>query len=178
MAKEQVFLQNGEVLDGLALERGDFAKNPEYMHGTVHLWVWRKSKKGVTEVLIQKRSLTKKTHPGMLDISAAGHVDEGEVSINTVKREAKEEIGLELDTAKLLFIVRIRKTNINNGIATVYAYQVDDNFKPTFYDGEVENCHWLSLDELEQMFSSPEQYNFANHGAGYFTVVLERLKIL
>lgn len=56
------------------------------LHGASHLWVWRKVSTGV-QVLLQRRSLTKSSWPGLLDISAAGHIDLGEDPITAMVRE-------------------------------------------------------------------------------------------
>lgn len=174
MAKEQAFLSNGSMADGIAFARELFLDNFEYLMGTVHVWVWRHGANGV-EVLLQKRSMVKKSHPGMLDISAAGHIDVGETSLQTAKRETQEEIGLVVDEKKLDFVMRIRKSNVANVIATVYLYEVTVEFTPVFHDGEVEACQWVGVRELAGMLANPEEYSFANHGKGYFTVLLDRL---
>lgn len=45
-------------------------------------------------ILLQQRSANKETNPGKWDIAAAGHVDAGEDSLSTAKREAEEELGI------------------------------------------------------------------------------------
>lgn len=127
-----------------AFERDEFRAHPEYLMGTVHLRVWRRSEGGA-EVLIQKWSLEKKNHPGMLDISAAGSRDKGEEAITSVARETKEEIGPVVDTSLLEFAFSLRKTNVSNVISTVYLYEVESGFVSSFDDGEVDSTRWLSL---------------------------------
>ena len=46
------------------------------LHGTVHIWVVRKTTTGY-DVLLQKRSATKDSFPECYDISSAGHVEAG-----------------------------------------------------------------------------------------------------
>jgi len=43
-------------------------------HRTAHIWIMNDKK----ELLIQKRSATKKSHPNCWDISGAGHIRTGE----------------------------------------------------------------------------------------------------
>ncbi|MCI9246880.1 MAG: NUDIX domain-containing protein [Clostridia bacterium] len=48
------------------------------------------------QVLLQKRSETKKLWPNMWDVTAGGHVLEGEMGFQALIREAKEELGIDL----------------------------------------------------------------------------------
>ena len=59
-------------------------------HPSIHVWLYT----GNGEVLIQKRGKYKDTHPGLWDVSVAGHVGAGEDIIVSALREIKEEIGL------------------------------------------------------------------------------------
>ncbi len=63
-----------------AHEDGDF-------HRTAHIWIINKNK----ELLLQKRSATKKSHPNCWDISGAGHIRAGETVVEGAIRELKEE---------------------------------------------------------------------------------------
>lgn len=176
MAKEQAFLANGEVAVNVAFERRDLIDHPDFLVGTVHVWVWRRGVSGA-EVFVQKRSSHKTVKPGMLDISAAGHIDTGESALSAAIRETKEEIGLTMQEDEIEFAFRLRKTNVANCIATVYLYEVGHSFEPTFDDGEVEAVSWFPIDELKGMLHEPEAHNFSNHGKGYFTLLFERLEI-
>lgn len=55
-------------------------------------------------VLIQKRSASIKTHPGMLDISCGGFVDAGEDPETAAVRETAEEMGLRITKDQLVAI--------------------------------------------------------------------------
>ena len=74
-----------------SFQRSEFDGKPEYMMHTVHIWVWRIKKDNI-EVLVQKRSLAKKTHPGKFDISVAGHIDANESPLIAAWREYEEEL--------------------------------------------------------------------------------------
>lgn len=56
------------------------------------------------DVLLQKRSATKKVWPNLWDISAGGHVLSGELGFQTAIRETKEEIGIDIKKEELLSI--------------------------------------------------------------------------
>ncbi len=73
----------GEIKEKVqAHEDGEF-------HRTAHVWVINDN----NELLLQKRSASKKSHPNCWDISGAGHIREGESVIDGAIRELKEELG-------------------------------------------------------------------------------------
>jgi|SRR5690554_3338537 len=61
-------------------------------HPSIHVWLYTEN----GEVLIQKRGKHKDTHPGLWDVSVAGHVGAGEDVIVSALREIQEEIGLTI----------------------------------------------------------------------------------
>lgn len=68
-------------------------------HRALHLWVIVSGPR----VVWQRRSLAKDTHPGLVDVSVAGHLRAGETEAEAL-REAEEEIGLTVsldDTVSL-----------------------------------------------------------------------------
>ena len=64
------------------------------------------------ELLLQKRSATKKSHPNCWDISGAGHIRAGESVIEGAIRELKEELGIEANENDLRFIDIVKSTKI------------------------------------------------------------------
>ena len=67
----------GEIKEKVqAHENGNF-------HRTAHIWIMNNKK----ELLLQKRSATKKSHPNCWDISGAGHIKAGETVLERAKRE-------------------------------------------------------------------------------------------
>lgn len=62
------------------------------IHGTVHIWIRRKTEKGY-DLLLQKRSKEKDSFPGCYDISSAGHISAGDEPLETALRELEEELG-------------------------------------------------------------------------------------
>ncbi|WP_407645941.1 NUDIX hydrolase [Actinacidiphila oryziradicis] len=67
-------------------------------HRTVHCWVVSAERGG--QILLQKRSDTMKNFPGLLDVSAAGHLEAGE-PVEAGLREVTEELGIEVDRSRL-----------------------------------------------------------------------------
>jgi isopentenyldiphosphate isomerase len=66
-------------------------------HNSIHVWFY--TRKG--ELLIQKRGKYKDTHPGLWDVSVAGHVGAGEQVVLSAIREVREEIGLAISSKDL-----------------------------------------------------------------------------
>lgn len=62
-------------------------------HRTFHCWLVDVERR---RILFQTRSQTTTTHPGKLDITAAGHLSAGE-SVEDGVREVQEELGIEVD---------------------------------------------------------------------------------
>jgi isopentenyl-diphosphate delta-isomerase type 1 len=73
--------------------RGECHADPTIIHRGVDLLLF--DSKG--RVLLQKRSVTKDTRPGYWASSVGGHVMREETYDSAVKRETKEELGVELE---------------------------------------------------------------------------------
>ena len=88
---------------GIVMERG-VAHRDGRMHGTVHTWLTRRSANRETEVLLQKRSAEKESHPGCWDISSAGHLQAGDTFEEAAVRELEEELGISVGKDSLEFV--------------------------------------------------------------------------
>jgi len=66
-------------------------------HPSIHVWFYTKN----GEVLIQQRAINKDTHPGLWDVSVAGHIGAGEDVVDSAIREVQEEIGLDITNKEL-----------------------------------------------------------------------------
>ncbi len=63
-------------------------------HRSVQVWIVQQdSTSRKVRVLLQRRSTYKDTHPNLLDVSCAGHVNAGDDVMQTALRELKEELG-------------------------------------------------------------------------------------
>lgn len=98
--KRQVMKDNEEELfpivdeDGNitgAATRGECHSGSKLLHPVVHLHVF--NKKG--DLYLQKRPEWKQIQPGKWDTAVGGHVDLGESVDIALKRETKEELGIE-----------------------------------------------------------------------------------
>jgi isopentenyldiphosphate isomerase len=66
-------------------------------HPSIHVWLYTLN----GEILIQQRAKNKDTHPGLWDVSVAGHIGAGEDIVDSAIREVKEEIGLAITKKEL-----------------------------------------------------------------------------
>ena len=92
--------ENG-IPTGEVVER-EKAHREGVRHRTSHVWIARK-RDGRVEILLQKRSQDKDSHPGCYDISSAGHIPAGVDFIPSALRELKEELGIEANPEELIY---------------------------------------------------------------------------
>ena len=114
-------------------------------HRTAHIWIINDKH----ELLLQKRSATKKSHPNCWDISGAGHIRAGETVIGGAIRELEEELGVKAKEDDFKFIAIIKSTNNPKNHEFGYVYlleinnKIEDYFKSLIEDGTI----WIALDD-------------------------------
>jgi isopentenyl-diphosphate delta-isomerase type 1 len=126
-----------------AHEDGDF-------HRTAHIWIINDK----NELLLQKRSATKKSHPNCWDISAAGHIQSGESVVQGALREIKEELGINVNENELKYIATIKSTKNPKNKEFGYVYLLKCNKKVEEYifeDDEVSEVKYVYFEDLEKM---------------------------
>lgn len=69
-------------------------------HKSAHVWLLNSQ----GEFLVQRRGQFTQTTPGMLECTAAGHVDEGHTSQETALRELEEEVGIHATADELTLV--------------------------------------------------------------------------
>ena len=148
--------------------RGNCAfKKGEY-HLVVHIWIV--SSDG--ELLIQRRSDTKKLMPGEW-AATGGAAKSGESSFEAASRELFEELGIKSDEESLKFLKRIKR---RNSFLDVWAIKTDVPAESlTLQKSEVSEAKWVSEDALKQMIKTDKYHNY---GKEYFSSVLAGIKSL
>ena len=136
-------------------EEKDEAHRKALVHRGVCVWIMNSKR----EILLQTRS-SHVMFPDMLDISFSGHIQTGETPLEAVKREGREELGVNIDASKLQHLFSCREFGggdgyFENEIDDVFLYRADipiDEY--SFYDNEVKEVRYISLDEFKMMVES------------------------
>lgn len=143
-----IFDENNNPI-GIKKEK-DKAHEDGNFHRTAHVWIINDK----NELLLQKRSATKKTHPNCWDISGAGHIRTGESVIDGAIRELKEELGIEAKDKDLQNVATIKSTKNPKNMEFQYVYLLKCNKKIAEYifeDNEVSEVKYVHFEELEKM---------------------------
>ncbi len=124
-------------------------------HEGVHLWLGR-MRKGIKEILFQKRALHKTLFPGVLDITVGGHVPFG-LKNGKIQKEAQEELGISPQDNELTDLGYIRFEEKNSQywhreFQHVYIMESDIELNEyRFSDGEVTGIYAVPLDYLRKI---------------------------
>ncbi|MEH7883931.1 GNAT family N-acetyltransferase [Bacillus sp. JJ1609] len=148
-----VYDQYRQITDRIH-ERGQEMKDGDY-HIVVHVWIM--NDKG--EFLIQKRQPWKKGWSNMWDCSAAGSAILGDNSEMAAVREAKEELGIDLDIAsgERLFTVKF-----SCGFDDIWLVRQNIAIEDlSLQEEEVADAKWASEVEIKEMFNNGEFIPFA-----------------
>lgn len=173
----QVYTDNGDPVHGDGRDQSAFKDDSTLIMGNAHVWFWKKSADNVVEILLQQRSLSKSSKPGWFHISAGGHINKGESSLEAAVRETKEEMGLDIDVDKVHFSFSTRIIGrAPNDIVTVYLYELNGNEEFTYIDGEVESYEWRTMTDFEAIIKAPEANNLINQGSLYFNSLVNSIK--
>jgi isopentenyldiphosphate isomerase len=146
-------------------------------HRTVHIWVHRP----VHSLLFQKRALNKDSHPGLWDVSAAGHIDGGEHPEQAALREMKEELGLNINVQDLTFVEMTSRSLVSNGgtfidneFSFVYLYRFAGNESELKPDPEeVAEIRFIETGKLRAMLDSTRQRrSFVPYDRSYYDTII------
>ena len=158
--------RNGEPT-GEQIDRETAHKNG-IRHRTSHLWVARIKKKhsetatlSDVQLLLQKRSDNKDSHPGKLDISSAGHIPAGTGYETSAVRELKEELGIDAKEEELHYCGKRRKEYKkkfhdsvfwDNQVSNVYVIMRNIEAEDVKYQlSELSGVMWMPFDEAYSM---------------------------
>ena len=117
----------------------------------------------------EKRSNNKDLYPNMWDISVGGHIMSRESDIDAVKRELKEELGIE--SSDMEFVKKYKEELNNNGVDSkeivslfiMYLDEKERKFK--LQKEEVSDIKWFTKIEMEKLIKDKkiiphvEEYN-------------------
>ena len=131
-------------LTGVSLDRSEI-HNKNLLHREVIIFILNSK----DEILIQKRSSTKKSDPNKWAL-CAGHVDSGEEPFVSALREVEEEVGLKLKENELIFVNKELEEKKNNSHFNYMYYCICDwdVDKFTIQKEELDEVKWMSINEL------------------------------
>ena len=144
---------------GLIKERGVVHREGA-LHATSHIWIARENNKSGYDILLQKRSSIKDSHPGCYDISSAGHICAGDEALNSALRELEEELGIAAAPEHLKeFGVQFKNyegefygkpfRDRQRSVLYLYTEPVDENTL-TLQESEIESVIWMDYAEVLQ----------------------------
>ena len=140
-------------------EWGEFTGKVETRENCHKQGLWHRANYGFIfnsngDVLLQKRSKNKKLWPDLWDITAGGHVLAGEFGYESLIREVKEELGIELEPENLLYLVGSTSENIKGNIINrhyneCYIINKDVDISDIkVQEEEVSEVRWFTKDEI------------------------------
>lgn len=144
-----VLNENGEYTNNIASREECHKKG--LWHKAVVVFIISNDNK---RVLLQQRSANKKLWPNLWDITAGGHVLSGEFGYQSVIRETKEEIGIDLSKNDLEFIGATTSENIKSDIINrhfneYFIAHCDVDLKDiTLQEEEVQNIKWFDKEDI------------------------------
>lgn len=141
-------LRTGEVLPRVEIHR---LGKP---HRAVHLYLFNSK----NEVLLQRRALTVDHYPGFFSISVLGHIRAGEFSSAAVRREVKEELGVDASRLRIDFLFSYFSEAVLNGTYVdrqfndVYATRADIEIEAVKFDpSEVAEVKFVSFESFREI---------------------------
>lgn len=140
-----------EVLDENGNPNGEIMKKYDqkvFDRGLYHLgadvWIINSEDK----ILIQKRAPFKKLEPNVWAMTG-GSVIVGETSLNTIVREAKEELGINIDEKELKLATKFRTGHV---WVDTYILKCDyDIEEMEFQKEEVSEAKWATWEEIDEL---------------------------
>lgn len=126
----------------------DTLEENEYIIG-VQLIIFNEN----NEILITKRSNTKMVLPGKWECNG-GAIEVGETPIEGLVREIHEELGIKVDTNKLIYFKTVINDNKHN-IKDIYLYKDNIGINDLeFSDNEVSAAKYVTIEEYMSMFNA------------------------
>ena len=150
-----------DVLSDAGLRTGEILPRAEIHrlgkpHRAVHLYLFNSR----NELLLQRRALTVDHAPGVFGISVTAHVDAGEFSSATVRREVEEELGLDAAQLQFDFLFSffqeaiLHETYIDRQFNDVYVTRADIEPERIQFDhSEVTEVKFVAFERFHAMVS-------------------------
>ena len=159
---------------GKFAERGVY----EFKKGEYYLVVVALIMNSKKEILITKRSETKKKEPLKWELTGGG-VKAGESSLQGILRETSEEIGMKFRPKEAIFLNEIRKDNAPANFKDLWLFKNESRIEDIkFEDGEVSDAKWVNIEEFLIMKENKEMISTIDFGKEEYNLALEKLSFL
>ena len=151
-----------DVLSSTGLRTGEILSRKEVhrlgkYHRAIHLYLFNSK----NEILLQKRAPSVDQGAGVFTISVLGHVDAGEFSSATVRREVEEELGIDASQLKFDFLFSffqeafVSETYIERQFSDVYVTYTDLDIDLIKFDrSEVAELKFVPFESFLEMVSN------------------------
>ena len=106
------------------------------------------------EIWIPRRTANKKLYPLSLDVSIGGHVDSGESYEDALRREAYEELNINVDDFPKRFLGHLSPKDDVSSFMKVYELQMD--ITPQYNKNDFVASFYMSPKELHQRLCQGE----------------------
>ena len=122
--------------------RGECHSGSKLLHPVVHLHVFDSQNR----LYLQQRPIWKDIQPGKWDTAVGGHVDLGEEIADALRREVREELGIEDFTPE--FLLRyVFESERERELIHVFRTTYDGDIRPT---AELDGGRFWTLDEIRE----------------------------
>ena len=132
--------KTGVVKDRYEIKKGEFMP-------CVHAWIINSENK----FIVQKRSATKRTFPNFWTQSMGGGLEVGETSIEGLKRELKEELGIDILKEEVTLVgTYLREATILDVWVVRKKEDIDIN-SLVLQEEEVSEAKYVTFKEFDKM---------------------------
>lgn len=132
---------------GKTIVKGEENVPEGFYHLGADVWI----KNSENKILIQKRSPQKRLSPNVWAMTG-GSVIKGEKSIETIEREAFEELGVTLNIQDVKLAIRFKAENV--WVDTYFLKQDIDLNNIIIQKEEVCDVKWATYEEIEYLYQS------------------------
>lgn len=144
------------------IEDKDIVHAKGMYHREISVWIMNKS----GEILLQKRAMSKKQHPGKWSI-VAGHIQAGETPLQGAIRETKEEVGIDVSQKELELVSSKKEESsfpevkqYNNYFNYTYFLLVDCTIEDyTIQIEELSEIRYITIEDfIKELKEEKEKY--------------------
>lgn len=141
--RDEIFpLVDGDGIVIGSASRGECHSGSMLLHPVVHLQLFNSQ----GEIYLQRRPAWKDIQPSMWDTAVGGHVDMGEEPIDALRREAREELGL--DSFEPRFVAKyIFESTLERELVYTYTAIYDGEVKPS---AELDGGRFWSSEQIAE----------------------------